>query len=119
MTSSSQSRFELLSVDEIKLDLKNPRIAKWLEMYGKSPKCEECIESLMPGNQVVFDVYMKVQNQHIMSFSGPVDVNFMSVKFIMDMMEIKDQRKVFERVHKIYRLVLSKSYDESKSKGKK
>ncbi|HLB73769.1 MAG TPA: ParB N-terminal domain-containing protein [Sedimentisphaerales bacterium] len=49
MTSSSQSRFELLSIDEIELDLKNPRIAKWLEMYGESPTAEQIALALSSG----------------------------------------------------------------------
>ena len=83
-------------------------------MYGKTPKCDLCIIPLMPDNQVVFDVYMQVQNQHIMGFGGPVDINFMSVKFIMDLMEVeaKNQKMVFDRVHKLYKSLISELYNE-------
>ena len=27
-------KYEMISVDELNFDLKNPRIAQWLEMYG-------------------------------------------------------------------------------------
>ena len=79
-------------------------------MYNKTPKCHLCITPLMSANQVVLDVYLQVQNQHIMGFSGPVDINFLSVKFIMDMMGIKNQKEVFERVHKLYRVMISNLY---------
>lgn len=49
MTSPSQSHFELLSIEEIELDLKNPRIAKWLEMYGESPTAEQIALALSSG----------------------------------------------------------------------
>jgi len=70
----------------------------------------------MPDNQVVFDVYMEVRDQHIMGFSGPVDINFMSVKFIMDLMniEVNSQKHVFDRVHKLYKKLLSKMYNGAK-----
>ena len=90
-------------------------------MYGKAPKCHLCIIPLMPENQVVFDVYIQVQNQHIMGFNGPVDINFMSVKFIMDLMKIKieEQKEVFDRVHKLYKTLLSEVYDEVHPMSKK
>ena len=35
------NRFEHLRVDDIQLDCKNPRIARWLEIYGDSPTAEQ------------------------------------------------------------------------------
>ena len=89
--------------------------ATWA-MYGKTPKCDLCLVPLMPDNQVVFDVYMEVRDQHIMGFGGPVDINFMSVKLIMDLMdiEVESQKAVFDRVYKLYRKFLSKMYDDAK-----
>jgi hypothetical protein len=46
MTSSSQSLFELLPIDEVELDLKNHRIAKWLEMYGDSPTADQILAAI-------------------------------------------------------------------------
>jgi len=67
----------------------------------------------MPANIEAFNVYMQVQNQHIMGFSGPVDLNFLSVKFIMDMMGVKNQLDIFERVHTTYKAVLDHMRDSS------
>ncbi len=51
---------------------------------------------------------MKVQNQHIMGFGGPVDLNFESVKFIMDTYNVpaESRGQLFEKVHKLYRISL-------------
>jgi len=67
----------------------------------------------MPENIEAFNIYMKVQNQHIMGFSGPVDLNFLSVEFIMDLMGVKDQLSVFERVHAAYKAVLEHMRDKA------
>jgi len=71
----------------------------------------------MPANIEAFNVYMQVKNQHIMGFSGPVDLNFLSVKFIMDMMGVKDQLNVFERVHTTYTAVLDHMRDKANIEG--
>ena len=73
----------------------------------------------MPGNNEAFNVYMQVQNQHIMGFSGPVDLNFVSVKYIMDLMGVRNQMAVFEKVHTAYKAVLEHMRDKPpKAAGK-
>lgn len=71
---------------------------------------------IMESNTEVVEVYSRVSNQHIMGFSGPIDLNILSVKTVMDLLGIKNQKYVFERVHYIYKLMLSKFYREQKSK---
>lgn len=74
-----------------------------------TPNCRECLPELMPENSDLLSVFMKVQNQHIMGFGGPVDLNFESVKFIMDIYDIPQdaRRTVFEKVYKLYRITLA------------
>ncbi len=50
MRTIAQSKFQLLQVDEIELDLKNPRIARWLEIYGESPTSEQIALALGAGS---------------------------------------------------------------------
>jgi len=79
-------------------------------MYDKEPpNCHECVPELMPENSEVFRVFMKVQNQHIMGFSGPVDLNFDSVKFIMGIQRIPltRQNEVFEKVYQLYKVTVA------------
>lgn len=72
-------------------------------LYGKVPtNCGECMPEALPGNVLILDIFGKVQNQHIMGFNGPVDLNFESLRFIMDVYDIKDKISVFERVYKAY-----------------
>jgi hypothetical protein len=49
MTTSLQSGFELLPVDQLDLDVKNPRIARWLEMYKEPPNAEQIALALGAG----------------------------------------------------------------------
>ena len=67
---------------------------------------------LMGDNRVVLDIYLRVHNQHIMGFSGPVDLNFQSVKIVMDMLNISNQKEVFERVYNLYKRILKGQYEE-------
>jgi len=61
----------------------------------------------MPENNDFFKVFMKVQNQHIMGFGGPVDLNFESVRFIMDIYDIPNRREVYEKVHRLYQITVA------------
>lgn len=42
-------KYELLSVDDIQLDMRNPRIAKWVEMYGNNVPAEQIALALGAG----------------------------------------------------------------------
>jgi len=71
---------------------------------------------LLPGNRQVFDVYMKVQSQHIMGYGGPVDLNFQSVDFIMDLLGVINRKEVFEKVYKLYGVSLKRIKEQTESK---
>ena len=51
MNPTPTSRFELVPVDDIELDRNNPRIARWLEMYGESPTAEQIALALGSGSK--------------------------------------------------------------------
>jgi len=70
----------------------------------------------MEENKAVVEIYLRVQNQHIMGFNGPVDLNLLSLKLVMDMMGTKD-RTIFERVHNLYRTMLSSMRSDTKAQG--
>jgi len=48
--------FEMLSVEKIELDLKNPRIAKWIEMYGNKISPDQMALALGAGSSSDGDV---------------------------------------------------------------
>ena len=50
MSASTQCQFEMLPVEKLLLDLKNPRIARWLEMYGDPPTAEQIALALGAGS---------------------------------------------------------------------
>lgn len=49
MNNEQKASFELLSIDCVELDLKNPRIAKWLEIYEGEPSKEQIELALRSG----------------------------------------------------------------------
>ena len=49
MSQEPKATFELLPVDSIELDLQNPRIAKWLEIYNGAPTPEQIELALRSG----------------------------------------------------------------------
>lgn len=75
-------------------------------MYNKIPKCNECGPQLMPDNQEIFDLFMMVRNQHIMSFGGPVDLNLNSIEFAMETLGIKNTKETFGKVYSLYHISL-------------
>lgn len=50
MSEHAGAKFEKLSIDKITLDLENPRIAKWLEMYKDDPPVEQIALALRTGS---------------------------------------------------------------------
>lgn len=82
-------------------------------MYGKEPQCEECLPEIMPENADSVAIYLKVRNQHIMGFGGPVDLNLMSVKFAFEMLNIESSAHIFDKVHRMYQHSLSYSSRKS------
>lgn len=87
-------------------------------LSGKTPNCEQCIPALLPENKEVFDIFTTVQNQHIMGFGGPVDLNFQSVEFIMNLNGVENKKEMFSKVYKLYKLSL-KFMREKSERGDK
>jgi len=66
------------------------------------PDCEECLPPLWPENVLPLEIYLKVQNQHIMGFSGPVDLNLESLFRVLDLYEVNDKKQYFDLIHRTY-----------------
>ena len=62
--------------------------------------------TLMPENAEAASVYRAVQGQVIVLSNGMeskiIDLNYLSVKMIMDLYEVKDQRRCFEKVTRAF-----------------
>ena len=70
---------------------------------GEPPPCDSCIPPLMPENVDAINVYLLVRNQVITVGMGEVvDLHFPSVKIMMDMLEVKNQRQCFDKVLYIF-----------------
>ena len=54
--------FEMLPIDQIELDLKNPRIAKWLEIYLDSPNDAQIALALQYGSREEDDKSVSYQS---------------------------------------------------------
>lgn len=72
-------------------------------MREEIPPCESCMPPLLPENEPVVNVYSLVRNQVVTAGMGEVvDLNFTSLKTVMDMLEVSDQRRCFEKVLRIF-----------------
>lgn len=49
MIETNKSEFQLIPVEDLELDLKNPRIARWIEIYGENPNSEQIALALGAG----------------------------------------------------------------------
>lgn len=82
-------------------------------MYGKrtppdEPPCDTCRVDLLEENYEVADVYIMCRNQVITAGMGEIiDINLQTVKTVMDLYGVKDQRECMEKVSKTFRHFLS------------
>jgi hypothetical protein len=71
---------------------------------GKKPDCEKCLPKLFPENEDAAAVYSQVRNQaiYVGMEAVPVDLDFKSVKIVMDFYDIKNKADCFQRVLKMW-----------------
>ena len=58
---------------------------------------------LMPENEDIIKVYLAVRGQVITGFAGVIDINYLAVKMLMDLYEIKNQKQCFEGVIDLFK----------------
>jgi len=74
---------------------------------------------LMPENQMPAKIFLRVKNQHIMSFGGPVDIRHDVVFQWMDRMGIdggEDWERCFELINAAYWSMREKMQDKMDKK---
>ena len=82
-------------------------------MYGKrtppdEPPCDACRVGLLEENYEVADVYIMCRNQVITAGMGEIiDINLQTVKTVMDLYGVKNQRECMEKVTTTFRHFLS------------
>lgn len=71
---------------------------------GKETPCDECLPPLDKNNILPWRIFLKVQNQLIMGFNGPVSLNKLAIYAVMDRMGIPlgEQLDLEERVVNLY-----------------
>jgi len=70
---------------------------------GEDPPCETCMPPLMPENEDVIKVYLAARSQVIPGIAGIIDINYLAVKMLMDLYEIKNQKQCFEGVIDLFK----------------
>ena len=83
---------------------------------GEDPPCDTCMPKVLPENQEVWHIYLRVKNQAIMSMGGPVALDYNAVKLIMDMYKVEDQKTCFERVVNLWDRIRSQQAEMEKVK---
>jgi hypothetical protein len=87
-------------------------------MYGNrippdEPPCETCRVDLLGENYEAAEIYIMCRNQVITAGMGEiVDINLQTVKTVMDLYGVKNQRECMEKVSKTFRHFLNKRRDE-------
>lgn len=76
---------------------------KSFAVEGKEAPCEKCRKVPLPENEEAFMVYNIVQTQIITAGMGEiVGLDFNAINFVMEMYEVRDRRRVFEKVLAIF-----------------
>ena len=74
------------------------------EVEGREAPCERCQKEVLPANQEAFRVFGIVQTQVVTAGMGePVGLDFNAVNFVMELYEVRDRLRVFEKVNAIFR----------------
>ena len=76
-------------------------------------RCEKCRVDLLEENQDAGTIYIMCRNQVITAGMGEIiDINLQTVKAVMDLYGVKNQRECMEKVTKTFRHFLSQRRDE-------
>ncbi len=88
-------------------------------MYGgrtppEEPPCETCRVDLMEENREAVEMYMLVKRQVITAgeTNEVIDLNYQTVKTMMDLYRVKDQRAVFQKVCAAFHHFLNKDREK-------
>ena len=85
----------------------------------EEPPCENCRVNPMLENADAFRIFFLVQHQLILSMGGVVDINHLAIHAAMDLYQIQDRRRCFEKVLKISRWWVSKMNEKKDDGGGK
>ena len=81
----------------------------------QEPPCATCKVDLNPNNEDAAAIFQKVKNQVItIGMEGkPVALNYQSVKMVMDLYGVKNQKDCFDKVVKVFSYYLLNREDEN------
>jgi hypothetical protein len=68
---------------------------------GSVSPCETCREVLFEENEDAFTIYILGRNQLIVGVDI-IDLNYIAIKTLMDLYEIKNQKNCFEKVVQVH-----------------
>ena len=88
-------------------------------MYDKEPLCYECLPEVLPENLEAVQVFQLIQNQHIMSFGGPIDLNLPAMEFVMKILGLEGRKDVFDLAYFAYRVWLRLILDDLEAEKEK
>ena len=74
---------------------------------GKEPNCADCVPKLLPENEEAAQIYFLVSDQLIIAgMSGAIiGINHLAIHKAMELYNIEDKRRCFEKVIKVFREV--------------
>ncbi len=102
---------------------------KVYEISGQETPCENCPEGLHKKEEIVIkqlnkdflDVYIHCRSQVIPTMDGAIDLNFLAVKLIMELLEIPEENYLLclNVVRRVWNYFYNKQREELERKRKK
>jgi hypothetical protein len=77
--------------------------------------CSSCVPRLRPENQTPLSIYDRVSGQHIMGFSGPVDLNHVALFDWLDAYDVLGEERIrmADLIIQAYRMILKMQMDKA------
>ncbi len=82
---------------------------------SEEPPCETCRELPLGENEDALRVFFVVQNQLIMGFNGPVEINQQAIHEAMRLYRIRNRRECFEKVLTLSRWWINRMSEKHES----
>ena len=74
-----------------------------------APPCEICRVELDSENEQAAWIFALVKNQVVVAGDQIIDLDFQALKAVIDIYEVQDRKRVFEKVIRTFRYFLNKS----------
>ena len=65
---------------------------------GEEPPCDTCRPKFIEENSDAVRIFYLVRSQFIMGFDGPIDISHEAIHRAMELYEVEDKQRCFEKI---------------------